>query len=84
MNLHHLTFEEILEICAVLDTADDLKDMIDSLLLFEKNICYLRTSLEGKKLQDQLRNTDRLKQQRDLRKHTLHILKSNDTDGEEK
>jgi hypothetical protein len=83
MNLHHLTFEEILEICAVLEGPDDLKGMIESLVLLEKNIRYLRTSLEGKRLQDQLRESDKVKQQREFRKHTLRILKSHTVDKKE-
>ncbi len=84
MNLHHLTFKEILDLCASLESAADIDDMIESLVLLEKNIRYLRTALAGKKLQDTLKQTNARRQRRESEKQHLRIVSSSSTEDKKK
>jgi len=80
MNLHHITFKELLDLCVTLDNPADIDDMIESLAMLEKNIRYLRTSLAGKRLQLAIKESDKERTRREQRKQRLRVLSSQPKD----
>jgi hypothetical protein len=47
MNLHALTFEQILRACASLEDPKEIRTMIQALEILERNIRYRRQELTG-------------------------------------
>lgn len=74
MNLHPHSFEKILELCSGLGEHEDMKEMIESLDLLEKNIRYLRQRLEGKLARALLRKQEQQKADREQLKSSLRVL----------
>jgi len=74
VNLHPHSFEKILELCSALDEQDEMKEMIESLDLLEKNIRYLRQRLEGKLARARLRKQEQQKAERQQLKSSLRVL----------
>ena len=75
MNLHPLSFEHLLRVSASLENPAEIKDMVDSLELLEKNIRYMRQRLNGKLRQVDQQAEEARQKERKRRKQTLKILK---------
>ncbi len=48
MNIHAVTFEQLLDICASLEDPVEMQDLLQALDLLERNVRYLRQRLAGK------------------------------------
>jgi hypothetical protein len=84
MNLHALTFEQILRLCASLEDPKEIRMMIEALEVLERNIRYRRQELSG--MLNGLEIRDRRERQKHRRavKDTLRVVKPNaDEDREE-
>ena len=74
VNLHPHSFEKILEICSGLGEQEEMREMIESLDLLEKNIRYLRQRLEGKLARALLRKQEQQRAEREQLKSSLRVL----------
>ena len=82
MNLHPHSFEKILEICSSLEEPDEMKEMVDSLDLLEKNIRYLRQRLTGKLARASLRKEEQQRAERQQLKNSLRVLTGDKEPGD--
>ena len=74
MNLHPLSFEQLLRVSASLENPVELKEMVESLELLEKNIRYMRQRLNGKLLKLEKEVEETRQEERKKRKQSLKIL----------
>ena len=75
MNLHHVTFEKLLEICGSLEDPDKIKGMIEALDLLEKNLRYMRQRLVGQLNMDERRRAEEKTKERQRLKQSFRVLK---------
>ena len=75
MNLHALTFEQILRVCGSLEDPGEIKIMIQALEVLEKNIRYRRLDLSG--MLNGLESQDKRekKEQRQAIKNSLRVVR---------
>ena len=80
MNLHALTFEQILRVCGSLEDPGEIKIMIQALEVFEKNIRYRKLDLSG--MLNGLESQDKRekKEQRQAIKNSLRVVRPNGED----
>ncbi len=85
MNLHALSFEQILRVCASLEDPREIEAMIRALEVLEKNIRYRRQELTGLLNGLQAKEREERRQQRKALKESLHVVRPNgkDEDTEE-
>jgi len=76
MNLHPLTFENLLEMAESLDDPARIRDMIASLQLLEKNLGYLRQRLSGRLARQEHLGEEEKKEQRKKRKASFQVFSS--------
>ncbi len=83
MNLHALTFEQILRLCASLEDPKEIREMLQALDLLEKNIHYQRQGLAGrlKGLERQQKAAE--EQRRQALKDSLRLIRPGKEEGED-
>jgi hypothetical protein len=74
LNLHPHPFEKILELCSSLEEPGEMKEMIESLDLLEKNIRYLRQRLVGKLARINHRKEEQQRAERQQLKKSLRVV----------
>jgi hypothetical protein len=74
MNIHALTFEQLLEICASLEDAVEMKRMVEALNLLEKNVRYLRQRLVGRLQEGESREAEAKEKEKQIRKKNLRLV----------
>ena len=77
MNLHALTFEQILRICASLEDPGEIKIMIQVLEVLERNIRYRRQELTGMLNGLEIRDERERQEQRKAVKRALRVVRPN-------
>ena len=80
MNLHALTFEQILRVCASLEDPKEIRIMIQALEVLEKNIRYRRKELMGVLNGVEIREKREKQKERQAIKQSLRVIRRN---GEE-
>lgn len=75
MNIHAVTFEQLLEICASLEDPVEMQNLLDSLDLLERNVRYLRQRLAGRLREKQGEENDRKEAERRARRNALRLVK---------
>ncbi len=76
MNLHALTFEQILRVCASLEDPGEIEAMIQALEVLEKNIRYRRQELTGILNGLTMREREERQKQRRAVKSSLRVVHS--------
>ncbi len=80
MNLHALTFEQILRVCASLEDPGEIKTMIQALEILEKNIRYRRLDLSGMLNGLEIRDKRERQDQRQAIKDSLRVVRTKGED----
>jgi hypothetical protein len=78
MNLHALTFEQILRVCASLEDPKEIKAMIQALEVLERNIGYRRKELIGMLNEFETRNKKERQKERQALKESLRLVRPED------
>ena len=76
MNLHALTFEQILRVCAALEDPEEIRTMIQALEVLERNIRYRRQELTGMLKGLEIRDQRERQKDRQALKKSLHVVRS--------
>ena len=76
MNLHPLSFEKLLETARDLENPAQIREMIASLQLLEKNIRFMRQRLMGQLSQLERLGEEARQKQRESLKASLQVLTS--------
>ena len=82
MNLHALTFEQILRVCASLEDPGEIKTMIQALEVLERNIRYRRQELAGMLKGLEIRGEREKKEEREALKKSLRVVRPKDEEEE--
>jgi|GEM_PF-1480481 len=84
MNLHALTFEQILRVCGSLEDPKEIKVMIEALEVLERNLLYRRKELTGMLNGLEIREERERQEQRRAVKGSLRVVRnSTEEDGSE-
>ena len=84
MNLHALTFEQILRVCGSLEDPKEIKTMIEALGVLERNIRYRRQELNGMLNGLEIREKREKQEHRKAVKGSLRLVRQEDELDEEK
>jgi len=76
MNLHALTFEQILRVCGSLEDTKEIKVMIEALEVLERNIRYRRKELTGMLNGLEVREERQRQEQRRALKGSLRVVRN--------
>ncbi len=80
MNLHALTFEQILRVCASLEDPKEIRIMIQALEVLERNIRYRRKELMGVLNGVEIREKREKQKERQALKQSLRVIRRNGED----
>lgn len=85
MNLHAMTFEQILRVCASLEDPKEIRIMIQALEVLERNIRYRRKELMGVLNGVEIREKREKQKERQALKQSLRVIRreGEDRDPEE-
>jgi hypothetical protein len=83
MNLHALTFEQILRVCGSLEDPGEIKTMIQALEVLERNIRYRRQELTGMLSGVEIREKREKQKERQALKKSLRVVRRNGEDGDQ-
>lgn len=75
MNIHALTFEQILRVCASLEDPKQIETMIQALEILERNIRYRRKELVGLLNEIQTRHKKEKQKERQALKESLRVVR---------
>ncbi|MEW6440496.1 MAG: hypothetical protein AB1640_06110 [bacterium] len=75
MDIHAVTFEQLLDICASLEDAAEMKKTIEALELLEKNVRSLRTNLAGRLREKEQVEGARADEERKARRKSLRVVR---------
>jgi hypothetical protein len=75
MNLHALTFEQILRVCASLEDPKEIRTMIQALEILERNLRYRRKELTGILNGIEIRQKREKEKQREAVKGSLRVVR---------
>ena len=76
MNLHALTFEQILRVCGSLEDPGEIRIMIQALEVLERNIRYRRQELTGMLNGLEIRDERERQEQRRALKGSLRVVRT--------
>jgi hypothetical protein len=76
MNLHALTFEQILRACASLEDPREIRTMIQALEVLERNIRYRRQELTGMLNGLEIREKREKERHRSTVKSSLRVVRT--------
>ncbi len=74
MNIHAVTFEQLLDICASLEDPVEMEDLLQALDLLERNVRYLRQRLAGRLREKQGEEENRKEAERRARRNALRLV----------
>lgn len=74
MNIHAVTFEQLLEICASLEDLEEMQNLVEALELLERNVRYLRQRLVGRLREKQGEEHDCKEAERRARRNALRLV----------
>ena len=83
MNLHALTFEQILQLCASLEDPNEIAKLIQALEILERNIRYRRQELSGMLNGLEIRDEQERQDQRQAVKASLRVVRTHDEQDHE-
>jgi len=75
MNLHALTFEQILRVCASLEDPEEIRTMIQGLEILERNLRYRRQELAGMLNRVEIREKREKQKQRQAVRDSLRVVR---------
>jgi hypothetical protein len=78
MNLHALTFEQILRVCGSLEDPEEIKITIQALEVLERNLRYRRQELAGMLKGLEIRDEREKQEQRRALKGSLRVVRKKD------
>ena len=81
MNLHALTFEQILRLCASVDDPNEIAKLVQALDILERNIRYRRKELIGQINEIELRDKRDKQKRRQEVKDSLRVVREEGEDG---
>ncbi len=76
MNLHALTFEQILRLCSSLEDPNEIAKLIQALEILERNIRYRRQELSGMLNGLEIRDERERQEQRRAVKNSLRVVRT--------
>ena len=76
MNLHALTFEQILRLCSSLEDPNEIAKLIQALEILERNIRYRRQELSGMLNGLEIRDERERQEQRRAIKNSLRVVRT--------
>jgi hypothetical protein len=80
MNLHALTFEQILRLCASMEDPNEISKLIQALEILERNLSYRRKELIGQLKEIETQEKNEGQKRRQAVKSSLRVVRP---DGEE-
>jgi len=80
MNLHALTFEQILRLCASLEDPNEIARLIQALEVLERNLRYRRQELTGMLNGLEIRDKRERQDQRRAVKDSLRVVRTKGKD----
>ena len=83
MNIHALTFEQILRLCASIEDPHEISKLIQALEILEKNIRYRRKELIGRLKEVEIRDRKEKKKHRQTVKESLRVVRTHDEQDHE-
>ena len=83
MNIHALTFEQILRLCASIEDPHEISKLIQALEIIEKNIRYRRKELIGRLKEVEIRDRKEKKKHRQTVKESLRVVRTHDEQDHE-
>ena len=84
MNIHALTFEQILRLCASIEDPHEISKLIQALEILERNIRYRRKELIGQLKEVEARDRKEGEKRRQAVKNSLRVVRnSTEEDGSE-
>ncbi len=84
MNLHALTFEQILRLCSSLEDPNEIAKLIQALEILERNLRYRRQELSGMLNGLEIRDERERQEQRRVIKRSLRVVRRGDDPGSKK
>jgi len=84
MNLHALTFEQILRLCSSLEDPNEIAKLIQALEILERNLRYRRQELSGMLNGLEIRDERERQEQRKALKDSLRVVRTKDQPGSKK
>ena len=81
MNIHALTFEQILRLCASIEDPHEIAKLIQSLEILERNLGYRRKELVGQLKEIEAREKNEKRKQRRAVKSSLKLVRQEDEQG---
>ena len=83
MNLHALTFEQILRLCSSLEDPNEIARLIQALEILERNLRYRRQELSGMLNGLEIRDEQEKQDQRQAVKASLRVVRKHDEQDHE-
>jgi hypothetical protein len=81
MNLHALTFEQILRLCSSIEDPHEISKLIQALEILERNLGYRRKELIGQLKQIEAREKREKQEQRRAVKNSLRVVRSKEEES---
>ena len=78
MNIHALTFEQILRMCASIEDPHEISKLIQALEILERNLGYRRKELIGQLKEIEAREKKEKQKQRRAVKRSLRVVRQED------
>ena len=78
MNIHALTFEQILRLCASIEDPHEIAKLIQALEILERNLGYRRKELVGQLKEIEAREKNEKRKQRRAMKSSLRVVRQED------
>jgi predicted nucleic acid-binding protein len=76
MNLHALTFEQILRLCSSLEDPNEIARLIQALEILERNLRYRRKELIGQMNRIEARDKTEKQKERQALKKSLRVIRA--------
>ncbi len=76
MNIHHLSFEDLLNMCSSLEDPGEINKMILALEIMEKNLGYQRQRLAGMLAVDTRQHEEKRQKDRQRLKQSFKIFRN--------
>ena len=76
MNIHALTFEQILRLCASMEDPIEISKLIQALDILERNIGYRRKELIGQLNEIETRDKNEKRKERQELKKSLRVVRA--------
>jgi hypothetical protein len=81
MNIHALSFEQILRLCSSIEDPHEIAKLIQALEILERNLGYRRKELIGQLKEIEAREKNEKQKQRRAVKDSLRVVRQGPEDG---